>query len=124
MYAKVKSMGIFGFETFAVDVEADISSGLPRFDLVGLPDAAVKESRERVRSAIKNGGFHYPTARITVNIAPADIKKEGAVYDLPVFIALLGQTAVLKKMHWPILRFWVNFRWTVTCARYAACCRC
>lgn len=97
MYAKVKSMGIFGFETFAVDVEADISSGLPRFDLVGLPDAAVKESRERVRSAIKNGGFHYPTARITVNIAPADIKKEGAVYDLPVFIALLAADGGLKK---------------------------
>ncbi len=97
MYAKVKSMGIFGFETFPVEVEADISSGLPRFDLVGLPDAAVKESRERVRSAMKNGGFHYPTARITVNIAPADIKKEGAVYDLPVFIALIAAGGGLKK---------------------------
>lgn len=97
MYAKVKSMGIFGFETFQVEVEADISSGLPRFDLVGLPDAAVKESRERVRSAMKNGGFHYPTARITVNIAPADIKKEGAVYDLPVFIALIAAGGGLKK---------------------------
>lgn len=97
MYAKVKSLGIFGFETFPVEVEADISSGLPRFDLVGLPDTAVKESRERVRSAIKNGGFHYPTARITVNIAPADIKKEGALYDLPVFIALIAADGGLKK---------------------------
>lgn len=89
MYAKVKSLGIFGFETFLVEVEADISSGLPRFDIVGLPDAAVKESKERVRSSIKNCKFTYPTARITVNIAPADIKKEGAIYDLPIFISTL-----------------------------------
>ena len=89
MYAKVKSLGIFGFETSLVDLEADISSGLPRFDIVGLPDAAVKESKERVRSSIKNCKFTYPTARITVNIAPADIKKEGAIYDLPIFISTL-----------------------------------
>lgn len=89
MFAKVKSQGIFGIDSFSVVVEADLSSGLPRFDLVGLPDAAVKESRERVRASIKNCGFDFPVSRITVNIAPADIKKEGAIYDLPILIAIL-----------------------------------
>lgn len=89
MFSKVKSLGIFGMETFSVVVEADISQGLPRFDIVGLPDAAVKESRERVRASIKNCHFEYPVSRITVNIAPADIKKEGSIYDLPVFVAIL-----------------------------------
>ena len=73
MFAKVKSQGLFGLEGFDVVVEADISSGLPRFDVVGLPDAAVKESRERVRASIKNKHFTFPVSRITVNIAPADI---------------------------------------------------
>lgn len=89
MFAKVKSEGIFGIDSFSVEVEADLSSGLPRFDLVGLPDAAVKESRERVRASIKNCGFEFPVSRITVNIAPADIKKEGAIYDLPILMAIL-----------------------------------
>ena len=75
MFAKVKSEGIFGIDSYNVEVEADISSGMPRFDLVGLPDAAVKESRERVRASIKNCGYTFPVSRITVNIAPADIKK-------------------------------------------------
>lgn len=89
MFAKVKSEGIFGIDSFNVDVEADLSSGIPRFDLVGLPDAAVKESRERVRASIKNCGYTFPVSRITVNIAPADIKKEGAIYDLPILMAIL-----------------------------------
>lgn len=92
MFAKVKSLGIFGMDAFSVVVEADISRGVPRFDIVGLPDTAVKESRERVRAAIKNCDFQFPVSRITVNIAPADIKKEGPLYDLPVFIALLMAT--------------------------------
>lgn len=89
MYARVKSLGIFGLNTFDVTVECDLSSGLPRFDVVGLPDAVVKESRERVRASIKNCHFDFPVSRITVNIAPADIKKEGSLYDLAVFIAIL-----------------------------------
>lgn len=96
MFAKVKSQGLFGIDSFNVEVEADLSSGLPRFDVVGLPDAAVKESRERVRASIKNCGLDFPVSRITVNIAPADIKKEGAIYDLPILIAILkasGQIA-------------------------------
>ncbi len=96
MYAKVKSLGVFGLDAFGVTVECDISSGLPRFDLVGLPDAVVRESRERVRASIKNSHLDFPVSRITVNIAPADIKKEGSVYDLPVFIAILKASGQLK----------------------------
>ena len=95
MFAKVKSQGLIGLKGFDIFVEADISGGLPRFDLVGLPDAAVKESRERVRASLKNCGYKYPASRITVNIAPADIKKEGAFYDLPVFIAILQASGQL-----------------------------
>ncbi len=89
MFAKAKSLGVFGMDAFCVVVEADISVSLPRFDIVGLPDAAVKESKERVRASIKNCGYDYPVSKITVNIAPADIKKEGPIYDLPILIALL-----------------------------------
>lgn len=89
MFAKVKSMGLLGIDGYPVDVEADISQGLPAFDVVGMAGTAVRESRDRVRAAIKNGGFDYPVSRITVNLAPADIKKEGSVYDLPLFLALL-----------------------------------
>lgn len=96
MFAKVKSLGILGLEAFEVTVESDISQGLPRFDIVGLPDASVKESRERVRASIKNCHLNFPVSRITVNIAPADVKKEGALYDLPVFISILKACGQLK----------------------------
>ncbi len=90
MFAKLKSMGLFGMDAYVIEVEADISSGLPGFDIVGLPDAAVKESRDRVRAAIKNNGFKFPIGKITVNLAPADVKKEGALYDLPIMLAVLA----------------------------------
>lgn len=96
MFARVTSLGVFGMESYKVIVEADISGGLPRFDIVGLPDTAVSESRERVRSAIKNANLQYPISRITVNLAPADIKKEGPLYDLPILIALLCANEQLK----------------------------
>lgn len=96
MYARVKSLGIFGLDSFSVTVECDVSQGLPRFDLVGLPDAVVKESRERVRASIKNCHLDFPVSRITVNIAPADIKKEGSLYDLPVFVAILKASRQLN----------------------------
>lgn len=89
MFARVNSLGTFGMEVFPVTVEADISSGLPRFDVVGLPDSAVSESRDRVHSAIKNCGFTFPVSRITVNLAPADRRKEGPIYDLAMFVTLL-----------------------------------
>lgn len=96
MYAKVNSLGLFGLDAFPVTVECDISQGLPRFDLVGLPDAVVKESRERVRASIKNCHLNFPVSRITINIAPADIKKEGSLYDLPVFISILKASGQLN----------------------------
>ena len=89
MFSRLKSVGLFGIESYMIEVEADVSTGLPAFDIVGLPDTAVKESRDRVRAAVKNSGFKFPVGRITVNLAPADLKKEGSIYDLPVLIAIL-----------------------------------
>lgn len=89
MFSKIYSLGLRGVNGFVVTVEADLSQGLPAFEVVGLPGTAVRESRDRVRAALKNGGFTYPVSRITVNLAPADVRKEGAVYDLPLLLALL-----------------------------------
>ncbi len=89
MLDKLFSMGLNGMDAYLVEVEAYVSGGLPRFDIVGLPDVAVKESRERVRSCIKNHGFTYPASRITVNLAPADTKKTGPLYDLPITLSIL-----------------------------------
>lgn len=96
MFGKSYSMGIFGMDTFTVEVEADLEQGLPAFDLVGLPDAAVRESRNRVRSAMHNCGFDFPVSKITMNLAPADKRKEGPIYDLPLLIALLKATNQLN----------------------------
>ena len=89
MFARINSMGLFGIESYMVGVEVDYGQGLPRIDLVGLPDTAVNESKNRVRSAIKNSGFSFPQSRVTINLSPADIRKEGPVYDLPILIAIL-----------------------------------
>lgn len=97
MFAKVKSTGLFGMDGYIVDVEVDISNGLPSFDIVGLPDAAVKESKDRVRSAIRNSGLEFPMKRITVNLAPADTKKEGPAYDLAIAIGILIATEQLSQ---------------------------
>ena len=97
MFARVSSMGLFGMEVYSVTVEVDLSQGLPRFDIVGLPDASVSESKDRVRSAMKNNGFTFPVSRITVNLAPADTKKEGPLYDLAIFVAMLRATGQLRK---------------------------
>lgn len=95
MMAKTYSMGLYGMEAFPIQVEADLSQGLPSFELVGLPGAAVKESRDRVRAALKNCGFDFPVSHITMNLAPADKKKEGPIYDLPLLISLLKATQQL-----------------------------
>lgn len=96
MFSRLKSVGLFGIESYMIEVEADVSTGLPAFDIVGLPDTAVKESRDRVRAAVKNSGFKFPVGRITINLAPADLKKEGSIYDLPVLIAILKASGQLK----------------------------
>ena len=89
MIARVQSYALSGLEGVCVTVEADISRGVPSYEMVGLPDAAVKESKERVRSAIKNSALEFPMHKITVNFAPAYVKKEGSSFDLPVAISLL-----------------------------------
>ena len=98
MFSRIRSLGVSGIGGYEVSVEVNISSGLPAFDIVGLPDAAVKESRERVRAAIKNNGFKFPVSRMTVNLAPADKKKAGTVYDLPLLIGILTATEDLKRI--------------------------
>ena len=90
MYSVTNSFGLNGLRGFAVAVEADVSGGLPAFSIVGLPDSAVRESADRVRAAIKNLGFRFPDRRITINLAPADVRKTGSLYDLPVFIGILA----------------------------------
>jgi magnesium chelatase family protein len=90
MVSKVRSMGLGGISGYEVSVECYLSGGLPNFDIVGLPDAAVREARERVRAATKNCGIRFPVSRITVNLAPADTKKAGTVYDLPVMLGILA----------------------------------
>ncbi len=92
MLATVASEALTGLEGHAVDVEADVVAAAPAFSIVGLPDAAVQESRERVRAAIVNSSFEFPSRRITVNLAPADLRKEGPSFDLPVALALLQAT--------------------------------
>ena len=89
MLSFVSSCGLAGIEGFAVEVEVNLSNGMVLFEIVGLPDASVKESRERVRAALKNNGFHFPAERLTINLAPADIKKEGPSYDLPIALGIL-----------------------------------
>ena len=96
MIARVESYALFGLEGVPVTVEADISKGIPSFDMVGLPDAAVKESRERVKSAVKNSGLMFPNHKITVNYAPAYVKKEGSALDLATAISLLKGEGALE----------------------------
>ena len=87
MLAKVLSSAVIGIDAYVVEVEVDIAEGLPSFTTVGLPEGAVRESKERVKAAIKNSGYHFPADRITVNLAPADLPKEGGRFDLPIDIA-------------------------------------
>jgi len=95
MVCQVRSLGLWGVQGYEVTAECDLSNGLPNFDIVGLPDAAVKEARERVRSAARNAGFSFPISRITVNLAPADRRKAGTVYDLPIWVGILTASGQL-----------------------------
>lgn len=96
MTSRVDSVGLSGISGYPVMVECSISSGLPGFELVGLPDAAVRESRERVRAAIKNSGFRFPVSRITLNLAPAGTKKTGTLYDLPILLGILAAQELVR----------------------------
>jgi len=97
LLAKVLSSAVLGIDAYLVEVEVDINSGLPTFTTVGLPEAAVKESKERVKSAINNSGYRFPDDRITVNLAPADIKKEGTGFDLPIALGILAATGIIPQ---------------------------
>ena len=96
MVCNIRSLGLHGITGYEVSVECDLSGGLPAFSVVGLPDAAVNEARERVRAAVKNNGFSFPVSRITVNLAPAHVKKVGTLYDLPMLIGILCAGGQLK----------------------------
>jgi len=95
MLAKVLSAAVVGIDAILVDVEVDIAQGLPQFATVGLPDGAVKESKDRVKAALKNSGYDFPARRITANLAPADLKKEGSAFDLPISIGILAATGTI-----------------------------
>jgi magnesium chelatase family protein len=97
MLACVRTASVFGIEAFPVQVEVDVSFGLPSFTMVGLPDTSVRESRDRVRSAIRNSGFEFPPHRIIVNLAPADIRKEGASFDLPIAVGVLAASGLVTR---------------------------
>ncbi|MFI5238137.1 MAG: YifB family Mg chelatase-like AAA ATPase, partial [Ignavibacteriales bacterium] len=97
MLSKVLSSATYGIDAYLVEVETHVEKQIPDFVIVGLPDSAVKESRERVTAAIKNSGFVFPLKKITVNLAPADIKKEGSAFDLPIAIAILSATELIDE---------------------------
>src|SRR5437763_172975 len=91
--ARVRSGALRGVDALIVDVEVDVSSGLPHTTTVGLPDGAVREAADRIRAALRNAGFEYPQRRVTVNLAPAGVRKEGAAFDLPIALAILAADA-------------------------------
>ncbi|MDP2938608.1 MAG: YifB family Mg chelatase-like AAA ATPase [Candidatus Omnitrophota bacterium] len=99
MLSKLNSFGLIGLEAYLVNVEVDITPGLPSITIVGLPDNAVKESKERVRSAIKNSGYKFPAARITINLAPSDIKKEGPAFDLAIALGILSASNQIESQN-------------------------
>src|SRR5215467_14125844 len=97
MLARVRSAAVFGIEASPVNIEVDVSFGLPAFTVVGLPDTSVRESRDRIRSAIRNSGFAFPEHRVTVNLAPADVRKAGAAFDLPIALGILAAEGVVER---------------------------
>ena len=97
MFSKINTMGLFGLNAFSVDVETDISMGQPAFEIVGLPDMVVKESRERIKAAMRAGGIKFPNAKVMVNLAPADTKKSGSVHDLAIFVGILSSMSVINE---------------------------
>ena len=98
MLSKIKSMSLEGLNGYLVEIQSDVSGGLPCFEIVGLPDVRVKEAKERVRTAIKNSGIEFPNRKIIVNLAPADIRKEGTFFDLPIAIGILIAIGKISKI--------------------------
>src|SRR5476651_996191 len=97
MLASLRTAAVFGVDACPVYVEVDVSFGMPGFTMVGLPDTSVRESRDRVRSAIRNSGFDFPPHRITVNLAPADVRKAGSSFDLPIALGVLAAAGAVER---------------------------
>jgi magnesium chelatase family protein len=95
--ARLQSATVIGIDATRVHVEVDVSFGIPHFNLVGLPDASVRESRDRVRAAIKNSGYEFPSRRITINLAPADVRKAGSAFDLPIALGVLAANGAITR---------------------------
>ena len=101
MLACLRSAALFGVEACSVHVEVDVCFGLPMVSMVGLPDASVRESRDRVRSAIRNSGFPFPPHRVTVNLSPADVRKAGSAFDLPIALGILAAQGIVERREIP-----------------------
>lgn len=99
MLSIVKSMGLHGLDGYLIEVQVDISAGLPTWEVVGLPDVSVKEAKERVKTAIKNSNIEFPSRRILVNLAPANTRKEGSLFDLPIAIGILIATEIIENVN-------------------------
>src|SRR4026209_1988518 len=99
MLACLRSAAVFAIEASPVTIEVDVSFGLPGFTMVGLPDPSVRESRDRIRSAIRNSGYEFPPHRITVNLAPADVRKAGSSFDLPIALGILAAQGIVERRH-------------------------
>ncbi|GAG30382.1 unnamed protein product, partial [marine sediment metagenome] len=97
MLAKSLSCSVIGIDAYKVDVEVDIAEGLPAFNIIGLPDTAIRESKDRIKFAIKNSGYRFPKGKITVNLAPANIRKEGSGFDLPITLSLLCGLGIVDQ---------------------------
>jgi len=123
MLACLRTAAVFGVEASAVHVEVDVSTGFPSFTMVGLPDASVRESRDRVKSAIRNSGFDFPPQRITVNLAPADVRKAGASFDLPIALGILAASGIIERRYAPELVLLGELSSTDRFIRRGACCR-
>src|SRR6266699_3347233 len=121
MLYKTLSAAVYGIDANIIEVEVDVSgvkTNEDHFHTVGLPDAAVRESRDRVRAALKNCGYDIPLTHITINLAPADIRKEGSGFDLPMALGILGAYGGLNKKEVPVCS-WVNCRWMAACVAFA-----
>src|SRR5436309_9913487 len=99
MLACLRTAALFGVDACPVHVEVDVSFGLPSFTMVGLPDTSVRESYARVKTAIRNSGFEFPPTKVTVNLSPADVRKAGASFDLPIALGILAASGVVQRRH-------------------------
>ena len=126
MLYKTLSAAVYGIDANLIEVEVDVApvkSDKDFFTTVGLPDTTVRESRERIRAALKNSGYDVPTTTITINLAPADIRKEGSGFDLPMALGILGAYGGLNNKPMRTRCWWANSRWMAGCVAYAARCR-